>query len=87
MASVADLHIKSYDVVFAKGGYVYMRYSAEGSHCGEPHNGIKATGNKASWTAAAIFDVRIRKVYSFIKDWDRLSIWKPLGWMNGDEYV
>ena len=33
MSSIADLHIISYDIVFAKQGHVLLRYSAEGSHC------------------------------------------------------
>jgi len=87
MSSIADLHIKSYDVLFAKDGHVLLRYSAEGTHCGEPHNGIEATGKKASWTASAIFEVENGKIKSFTKEWDKLNMWKQLGWMKGDEYV
>ncbi|KAF2495493.1 NTF2-like protein [Lophium mytilinum] len=87
MAAVADLHIKSYDIIFAKGGMVCLRYSAEGSHCGKEHNGIQPTGNKASWTASAIFEVEDGKVKSFTKEWDKLNMWKQLGWMKGGEYV
>jgi hypothetical protein len=47
MASIADLHIVCYDQVFAKDGHVLLRYTAEGSHCGEAHNGIQKSGNKA----------------------------------------
>ena len=36
MACVADLEIHSYDIVFAKDSHVLLRYSAGGSHCGEP---------------------------------------------------
>ncbi|KAH0406754.1 NTF2-like protein, partial [Aureobasidium melanogenum] len=75
MASVADLHIVCYDQVFAKDGHVLLRYTAEGSHCGEPHNGIEKTGNKAKWSAAAIFEVEDGKVKSFTKDWDKLHMW------------
>ncbi len=87
MDSIADLHIKSYDIAFAKNGHVLLKYSAEGSHCGKPHNGIEATGNKASWYASAIFEVRDGKVYSFTKVWDKLNMWKQLGWMKGDQYL
>ncbi|MCJ1302590.1 hypothetical protein MMC08_005394 [Hypocenomyce scalaris] len=87
MSAIADLHIISYDVVFAKDGHVLLRYSAEGSHCGEPHNGIEPSGRKAKWTAAAIFEVEDGKVKSFTKEWDKLNMWKQLGWMNGEEYV
>lgn len=73
MAAIADLHIISFDIAFAKEGHVLLRYSAEGSHCGEPHNGIQPTGNKANWHAAAIFEVRDGKVYSFTKEWDKVG--------------
>lgn len=76
MSSIADLHIKSYDIAWAKDGHVLLRYSAEGTHCGEPHNGISATGNKASWTASAIFEVENGKIKSFTKEWDKLNMWK-----------
>ena len=64
-----------------------LRYTAEGSHCGEPHNGIEMTGRKARWTAAAIFEVRDGKVHSFIKDWDKKNMWEQLGWMKNGEYA
>ncbi|KAL8968306.1 MAG: hypothetical protein Q9183_002526 [Haloplaca sp. 2 TL-2023] len=87
MSAIADLHIVSFDIVFAKDGHVLLRYSAEGSHCGEPHNGIEPTGRKAQWHAAAIFEVRDGKVHSFTKEWDKLHMWKQLGWMKGDQYA
>ena len=87
MASIADLHITSYDYIFAKNDLVLLRYSAEGSHCGEPHNGIEASGRKASWTAAAIFELEGGKIKGWTKEWDKLNMWKQLGWMKGDEYV
>lgn len=87
MSAIADLHITSFDIAFAKAGHVLLRYSAEGSHCGKPHNGIEPSGRKAHWHAAAIFEVRDGKVYSFTKEWDKLHMWKQLGWMKGDEYA
>jgi len=36
------------------------------------HNGIKASGRKANWTAAAIFEVEDGKVKSFTKEWDSM---------------
>ena len=87
MSAIADLHIVSYDIFFTKECHVLLRYSAEGSHCWEPHNGIEPSGRKAKWTAAAIFEVRDGKIHSFIREWDKLNVWKQLGWMNGDEYV
>ncbi|KAJ3038481.1 hypothetical protein HDV00_000578 [Rhizophlyctis rosea] len=87
MKSIADLHIVSFDVCFAHSSQVCLRYTAEGTHCGEPHNGIQASGKKAQWTAAAIFEVDegSGKLIKFIKDWDKLSMWKQLGWNKGDE--
>lgn len=82
MSAIADLHIITYDIVFAKDGHVLLRYSAEGSHCGEPHNGIDPSGKKAKWTAAAIFEVKDGKVHSFTKEWDKLNMWKQLGWVR-----
>jgi predicted ester cyclase len=87
MSAVSDLHIKSYDAIFAKDGMVALRYSAEGSHCGKEHNGIQPTGKKASWTAAGIFEVKDGKVVLFIKDWDKRTMWSALGWMKGDEFA
>lgn len=81
MACVADLSIDSYDLAFAKDNFVMLRYSASGSHCGEPHNGIKATGNKAAWHAAAIFEIEGGKIKGWIKEWDKLNMFKQLGWM------
>lgn len=87
MSAVSDLHIKSYDIVFAKNGLVLLRYSAEGSHCGKAHNGIEPTGKKAQWSASAIFEVEGGKIKSWTKEWDKLNMWKQLGWMKGDEYA
>ena len=87
MASIADLSIESYDYIFAKNNLVLLRYSAGGSHCGEAHNGIEASGKKADWTAAAIFELEDGKIKAWTKEWDKLNMWKQLGWMKGDEYV
>jgi len=43
MACVADLEIHSYDIVFAKDSHVLLRYSAGGSHCGEPVCGFPSS--------------------------------------------
>ncbi|KAL9135077.1 MAG: hypothetical protein Q9175_003729 [Cornicularia normoerica] len=48
---------------------------------------VLLSGKKAKWTAAAIFEVKNGKVHSFTKEWDKLNMWKQLGWMKGDEYV
>lgn len=76
MSAVADLRITSYDYVFAKNEMVLLRYSTEGSHCGKAHNGIEASGRKARWSAAAIFEVRDGKVHRFVKEWDKLNMFK-----------
>ncbi|KAL0478183.1 ATP synthase subunit delta [Acrasis kona] len=80
MVSVNDLKIVKYDVFFASGDKVCLRYTAEGSHNGEPHNGIPATGKKATWTASAIFEIEKGKLKTFYKDWDKLNMWTQLGW-------
>ncbi len=85
MACVSDIHIDSYNLIFARGGLVYLRYSASGSHNGEPHNGIEPSGNKAAWHAEAMFEVQDGKIKGWVKEWDKLGIWKQLGWMKGDD--
>ena len=71
MASVNDLHIVRFDQIFAKKEQVSLRYAAEGSSDGKPYLGIKPIGNHAQWSAAAIFEVRDGRVYSFSRDWDQ----------------
>jgi predicted ester cyclase len=87
MSALDDLHILSFDVIHAKGTLVALRYTAEGTHKGKAHNGIETTGKHARWTAAALFEVEGGRITSFTKEWDKLSMWKQLGWMNGDAYV
>lgn len=80
MKQIDDLHITSFDVFFAKDNRVCLRYSAEGSHMGEPHGGIQPTGRVARWNAAAIFRLENGKIAEFIKNWNKLSMWEQLGW-------
>lgn len=80
MKQVSDLHLTSFDVFFAKEDRVCLRYSAEGSHMGEPHGSIQPTGRVARWNAAAIFRLESGKIAEFVKDWNRLSMWEQLGW-------
>jgi predicted ester cyclase len=80
MKQVNDLHFVGFDVLFAKGDRVALRYTAEGSHSGEPHGDIPPTGKKARWTASALFRVEGGKLAEFIKDWNKLSMWEQLGW-------
>lgn len=84
MEQVNDLHIVNFDVLFAKGDRVCLRYTAEGSHRGQPHGDISPTGRTARWSAAAIFQVRHGKLCEFIKDWNKLSMWEQLGWPVGE---
>ncbi|EWG42496.1 hypothetical protein FVEG_15438 [Fusarium verticillioides 7600] len=44
MASVVDLEIIRFDQPWAKDGHVPLRYTAQGSHCGEPYKGVSETG-------------------------------------------
>jgi predicted ester cyclase len=80
MEQIDDLHIVSFDVLFAKADRVCLRYSAEGTHSGKPHGDIPATGRAASWSASALFQVQDGKLVEFIKDWNKLSMWEQLGW-------
>lgn len=80
MEQVNDLHIVSFDVLFAKGDRVCLRYTAEGAHGGKPHGEIQPTGRTARWSAAALFRVEDGKLAEFIKDWNKLSMWEQLGW-------
>lgn len=65
MRQVNDLHFVSQDVIFAKGDRVAIRYTAEGTHKGEPHGHIAPTGRKARWTACALFRVQDGKLELF----------------------
>ncbi|ORB75387.1 ester cyclase [Mycobacterium scrofulaceum] len=55
MEQVNDLHIVSFDVLFADADRVCLRYTAEGAHRGKPHGDIQPTGRTARWSAAALF--------------------------------
>ncbi|KUI52936.1 hypothetical protein VP1G_00466 [Cytospora mali] len=80
MKAVNDLHIIRFDQAWAKDGHVLLRYSAEGSHKGELYKGIEATGRRARWCAAAIFEVEEGRIRSFTKDWDQKTMQIQLGW-------
>ncbi|KAI8817452.1 uncharacterized protein EV422DRAFT_500048, partial [Fimicolochytrium jonesii] len=87
MDAVNDLSITSYDYVFAKDNMVLLRYSASGTHKGKPHKDIQPTGRKASWHAAAIFEVEDGKLKKFVKEWDKLLMWTQFGWNRGADLV
>jgi len=80
MRQITDLHITKLDVVFAKLDRVCIRYSAEGHHNGEAHEGIPASGKRASWTAAALFRLQNGRIVEFIKEWNKLEMWEQFGW-------
>ncbi|KAL4246235.1 NTF2-like domain superfamily protein [Abortiporus biennis] len=84
MSSLTDLHIIQFDVVVAKENFVSLRYTATGSHIGAPHNGIAPTGRKAQWTAAGNFvvDEESGLIKHWWKDWDKMRMWKQLGWVR-----
>ncbi|KAI0090527.1 hypothetical protein BDY19DRAFT_935666 [Irpex rosettiformis] len=86
MSALSDLHIVQFDVVVAKENFVSLRYTATGSHNGGPHNGIQPTGRRAQWTAAGNFivDEETGKIKHWWKDWDKMQMWKQLGWVKPD---
>ncbi|TFY75726.1 hypothetical protein EWM64_g8284 [Hericium alpestre] len=86
MASLKDLHIIKFNVVVAKENFVSLRYTATGSHIGAPHGGIPATKLKAQWTAAGTFviDEQTGLIQHWWKDWDKMQMWKQLGWVKPD---
>jgi hypothetical protein len=67
MAAMSDPHINSYDIIFAKGGHVYSRYNASGSHHGGRHSDVEATGNKTAWYPTTSFEIRYGKVKDSIQ--------------------
>jgi len=80
MKQISDLRLLSFDVLFASEDRVCLRYTAEGSHRGEPHGNIAPTGRRARWTACALFRLEDGKLAEFIKEWNKLSMWEQLGW-------
>ncbi len=80
MRQVNDLHFVSFDVLFARGNRVCLRYTSEGSHRDEPHGKLKATGKKARWTANGLFLLEGGKLVEFVKEWNKLAMWEQLGW-------
>lgn len=80
MKQVTDLHVVSFDILFAKDDRVCMRYTAQGTHSGEPHQGILPTGRKSRWTVCALFRVENGKLVEFVKEWNKLAMWEQFGW-------
>eukprot|EP01111_Echinosteliopsis_oligospora_P011841 TRINITY_DN3995_c0_g1_i1.p1 TRINITY_DN3995_c0_g1~~TRINITY_DN3995_c0_g1_i1.p1 ORF type:complete len:158 (+),score=40.99 TRINITY_DN3995_c0_g1_i1:61-534(+) len=81
MKQVNDLHFVNFDVLFAHEDRVCIRYTAEGTHKGEPHGNIPPSGKKATWTACGIFKVdKDGKLLEFIKEWNKSPMWEQFGW-------
>ena len=82
MECLDDLHIVTYDVIFAKDNWVALRYTAEGTHKGKAYKNIQPSGKHAKWTAATFFEVEpvSCKLKTFYKDWDKAAMWRQLGW-------
>lgn len=80
MRELSDLHLLRFDVLFAKGDRVCLRYTAEGTHAGAPHGRLPPTWRKAQWTVTAIFTVKDGMLTELILDWNRLAMWEQLGW-------
>ena len=57
MDSVHDLKLLQYDWIVAKDNVVALRYTAAGSHTGQPWHGVAGDGAKATWHAAMFFEV------------------------------
>ena len=57
MESIHDLQLLQYDWVIAKDNYVTLRYTATGSHTGQPWHGVAGNGAKATWHAVMLFEV------------------------------
>jgi len=89
MSALKDLHIIAFQVVNVKENLVSLRYMATGSHIGEEHNGIKPTGRRGEWSGAGnfIMDEESGLIKHWWKDWDKMQMWKQLGWVrpNNDE--
>ncbi|MCJ1284973.1 hypothetical protein MMC26_004310 [Xylographa opegraphella] len=96
MSSLTDLHIISFQIVNVKDSWelistgrsenlVSLRYEATGSHVGDAHNGIEPTRKSARWSGAGNFvmDEETGLIGRWWKDWDKMRMWKGLGWVRG----
>ena len=57
MDSIHDLKLLQYDWIVAKDNFVTLRYTATGSHTGQPWHGVAGNGAKATWHAAMFFEI------------------------------
>jgi len=84
LRSLQDLHIVHFDIVIAKENFVSLRYTAEGTHEGQKHADVEPSGKHAQWTAQGSFilDESSGKIKHWWKDWDKMRMWKSLGWVK-----
>jgi len=84
MAALKDLHIIKFQIVNAKENFVSLRYTATGSHIGEDHSGIKPTKRRGQWSGSGnfILDEQSGLIKHWWKDWDKMQMWKQLGWVR-----
>jgi predicted ester cyclase len=80
MKSLNDLRFISFDVFFAQGDRVCLRYTAEGTHQGAPHGELAPTGRRARWSATAVFRLENGRLVELVIDWNKLQMWEQLGW-------
>ena len=73
MKSISDLVLQRYDVAMAKGDLVTLRYTASGTHSGEPWHGVAGNGAKATWHAVVIFELQQGKISTMYKEWDKVA--------------
>jgi len=64
--------------------WLHLRSAGCDAHT-DPPAGIPATHKRAQWTAAAIFQRTPEgRIHTFYKDWDKLHMWRQLGWVPGE---
>jgi predicted ester cyclase len=86
MKQIEDLHVVSFEVLFAKDDRVCMRYTAEGTHGGEPHGNTAPSGKKAQWTACCLFRIQDGRIIEAIKEWNKLVMWEQFDWPTDECY-
>ena len=78
-AAVPDLRTRT-DDIFAEGGRVAVRWTAEGTQTGELM-GIPASGRSFRFTGMSIFRVADGKIAEQWEEWDKLDLMQQLGAM------
>lgn len=86
-----DLCVTGYSFVFAKDNHACIRYSAAGTHSGEPHHGEGKSGKvtieassppkKAEWDVAAIMEFTDdHKLKRLCFEFNKAAVWRQWGW-------